>query len=866
MTSSLTTHETANEITQAETDPTESDILDTIFVTYDTRVTRKEASAGLRQLSWIIQEIQSSDRLKQAVTTIRETEADARADLKKKLLPYFTFLRFRNNVRKAENFQEVQFIILDVDHISDRLERVKGLIRSDAQVFMSFTSPSGDGLKIVFRLESPVADAQVYETVYQSARQMIKDRYGVETDNISDVARACFLSYDPEIHVNIKAIPLPVSASSTAPKTQSSAPTGDDLMSALQGTEPGGRTAAMTKLIGVYIDRGFTRDVAVEHIRMWNTRNDPPHSDEKLVSTVHDMYGRYDKRQKMLPVQFRASDNCYFKQSRATHGPADVQVSTFIVEPEELLVLPDNDSLICTVHSSLGNAYTGITIESSDWHNKQKLLKAIGHSDCVWVGSDNDLQALCAYIASIVPKRKIGVRVIGLHDGTWVSDGLNITSSGISYAPDIIPYDKGTGAFCRKIAFAHLPDAEYKELVRRFYADICGINRPTVIFPLIGWLFASPMKEAVRKHLGSFPSALIHGGQGSGKTSTAKMFMRLFGYKNPVPNKCDMKPFPMLKNLSSTNGIPQFYDEFKQSDMKTESVDSLMRYIREIYDGEMELKGREDQTTVEYELLAPIAVLGEWNINQPAIRERALMIRFDDSVKKQKQIRDCFASLLTLSLEGFMPRYIQFCLQQDIPGILRLSVRYLEEHFSGRIVAPRILNNLAVMLLGLVLFQDYAQSCGLSMPRIEPESILDHQLQEISGTQTGMVRSSVDQLIEELGFMWQKNEKQLTYTTSWWTTATIDDSAAIAIRFNKVFPEFKEYAQRTRYEGDLLDKESYLRLFRECDYVIHTSHPVSFDGVKQRCLCFGILKALEAGIDLEGFGVTDSYGMVTERV
>ena len=84
-----------------------------------------------------------------------------------------------------------------------------------------------------------------------------------------------------------------------------------------------------------------------------------------------------------------------------------------------------------------------------------------------------------------------------------------------------------------------------------------------------------------------------------------------------------MRPFPMLKNLSSTNGIPQFYDEFKQSDMKDDAIESLLRYIREIYDGEMEQKGREDQTTIDYELLAPMAVMGEWNISQPAIRERS---------------------------------------------------------------------------------------------------------------------------------------------------------------------------------------------------------------------------------------------------
>jgi len=321
------------------------------------------------------------------------------------------------------------------------------------------------------------------------------------------------------------------------------------------------------------------------------------------------------------------------------------------MKPKELLVLEDNDCLVCDVRSSQGYEYKDILIESGDWHSKQKLLKAIGHQDCVCVGSDNDLQALCAYVNLQVPLRKQGTKVIGLHDGIWVVEWMNISCRGISTEPSIVPYDKGSGAFYHKIGYDALPENETNSLVKSFYQDIMNINEKKVILPLIGWTFATPVKEIIREQLGSFPSLLVHGGQGSGKTSTAKMIMRLVGYKNPVPNKCDMRPFPMLKNLSSTNGIPQFYDEFKQSDMRDDAVESLLRYIREIYDGEMEQKGREDQTTIDYELLTPMAVMGEWNISQPAIRERSLMIRFSDSVKKKKEMREAFQRLWDLPLE-----------------------------------------------------------------------------------------------------------------------------------------------------------------------------------------------------------------------
>jgi hypothetical protein len=873
MTSDEDVRETEMSVTAPPNDQASPGTFDSILVTYDTRVDKKNSKARLVPLSFIVEQIRSSEDLQKKVAVIRsEPSLDNRRELKAKLLPYFTFLHFENGIRKSKFFKCVHFILMDLDHILEKLDILWEQMRHDPEIFMCFLSPSGDGLKVVFALDRVITSEEDYKKTYQKFRALVKERYGIETDDIKDVARACFLSYDPDIYVNESAVLLSPEPQASLPVVQEKVKAGDSIMKALQGTTPGGRTANMTKVIGMYINKGFDREFTLDFIRTWNLKNDPPHADEKLINTVNDMFDRYDDASKKLPMKFVERNDCYYKKSSVKNEAVDIMVASFVIRPKELLVLEDNDCLVCDIKSSQGYDYAGIQLETTDWHSKQKLLKAIGHQDCVWVGSDNDLQALCAYISSRVPVRKAGTKVVGLYKNMWVSEGLNITGEGISHEPSVIPYEKGNGAFYHKISYANLPDPEHQELVRSLYVDILQINEREVMLPLLGWFFATPVKEIVRSNIGAFPSILIHGGQGSGKTSTAKMLMRLAGYKNPVPNKCDMKPFPMLKNLSATNGIPQFYDEFKASDLKDEVVDSLLRYIREIYDGELEQKGREDQTTVEYELLAPMAVLGEWNINQPAIRERVLMIRFADSVKKNKEMREAFTRILSLPLEGFMPRYIQFCLTQDINGTLSSARKYVEAHFDSKSVAPRIVNNLAVMLLGLTLFQGYATHCGLPIAKIDPQEFLDDQLKEITGTDSGAVRSSVDQLIEELGIMWQKNEKQITsavpgYEPSvkqvpWWTRAEVNKRSSIAIRFNKVFPEFKEYAQRTKYEGDLLDKESYLKLFKECEYVLSPSHPVDFDGKKQRCLCIDVEKTQAAGIDLEGFGVTD----VTEQL
>ena len=840
---------------------TESGPLDTVQVSYASNICITKTS--LQSLRWVVENIRTSQELLLKVSTIRsETSLEKRQDLKKEFLPYFSTAIFDSGIRGNKTFKSIRYPVIDIDHVLDRLEEIRSRVRQDDEVFISFLSPSGDGLKLIFALDRVITDEGQYKVFYEHLRQRVNKRYGVKTDKTDDPARACFLSYDPALYINEKCMAISVEFLKDVSQEK---PGKRSFKERLSAQEPGDRTPTLASQVGTWIKRGTPRDEALEMCQLWNQKNTTPLTEEKVKNTVNDMYDRYDTTSRRLPAQFFKRNDCYYKKIENKDKIFDVMVTSFVMEPKELLVLEGNDCLVCDIRSSQGYEYPGVLIESADWHSKQKLLKAIGHQDCVCVGSDNDLQALCAYVNVQVPVRKQGTRVIGLHNDTWIVEGMNINCSGISTEPSIVPYDKGSGAFYRKIGYKILSPNEIQSLVSGFYKDILNMNEQKVALPFIGWIFATPLKEIIRRQLGSFPSILVHGGQGSGKSSTSRLFMRLVGYRNAVPNKCDMRPFPMLKNLSSTNGIPQFYDEFKQSDMKEDAVDSLLRYIREIYDGEMEQKGREDQTTVDYELLAPMAVMGEWNISQPAIRERSLMVRFSDSIKKNSEMREAYRRLWDLPLEGFMPGYIQFSLAQDVRGMLEQSRQYIEQCFETKTVAPRIVNNLAVMLLGLRLFQEYAVQCGLEMPAVDPSKLLKDQLGEITGTDSGMVRSSVDQLIEELGIMWQKNEKQIVSNlpgfepsvkqTAWWKTATVDKVEVIAIRFNKVFPEFKEYAQRTHYEGDLLDKESYLKLFKECQYILEINHPVNFDGTRQRSLCINTQKAKAAGIDLEGFGV-----------
>ena len=134
--------------------------------------------------------------------------------------------------------------------------------------------------------------------------------------------------------------------------------------------------------------------------------------------------------------------------------------------------------------------------------------------------------------------------------------------------------------------------------------------------------------------------------------------------------------------------------------------------------------------------------------------------------------------------------YIEFCLNQDIDELVDTARKIVIDHFNNIDVAPRIINNLTTMLVGLLLFQRYAEHNGINVEKPDYASMLDSQLENITGSKTGYVKSAVDQLIEELGIMAINGE--ISNDNDY----RIIDNKYLAIAFNKIFPKFKEYARK----------------------------------------------------------------------
>lgn len=152
------------------------------------------------------------DRIRQ-LRAVRAMDEKQYRELKKGL-PYFVCGLFHPAVRRRENFAEIRHFLLDLDHLSQAelpieplAQRMSGL----PELEMCFTSPGGDGLKLMFRLSEGCRDAAMFSAFYKVFSRRFAEQYQLQQVidyATSDVSRACFVSSDPEAFYNPEATPI----------------------------------------------------------------------------------------------------------------------------------------------------------------------------------------------------------------------------------------------------------------------------------------------------------------------------------------------------------------------------------------------------------------------------------------------------------------------------------------------------------------------------------------------------------------------------------------------------------------------------------------------------------------------------------
>ncbi|MDI1316904.1 VapE domain-containing protein [Flavobacterium sp.] len=157
-----------------------------------------------KTISTILEEIKTG-KYKPGIIYLRKSLAEKKEEAynkAKKSLPAFTPSGKFVGGRKLEFLTEYsKFIILDIDKLSAAdLQNAKHLANQSEFTFASFISPSGNGLKILVKIETPKADHKEtflkVQAHYESILKLEIDKSG------KDLTRLCFYSWDENLYLN----------------------------------------------------------------------------------------------------------------------------------------------------------------------------------------------------------------------------------------------------------------------------------------------------------------------------------------------------------------------------------------------------------------------------------------------------------------------------------------------------------------------------------------------------------------------------------------------------------------------------------------------------------------------------------------
>ncbi|MBF0196854.1 MAG: hypothetical protein HQL32_04055 [Planctomycetes bacterium] len=154
----------------------------------------------------------------EAVDQIRaEANKEKRRELKVKRLPYFVpagvfSVRNKHNLEKSSGA-----VTMDIDDISIKVaERIKKAESKKPETLAAFISPSG-GLKLLIMVTPNDLTSESYLERWEAVRLRFESEYDISVDaSGKDPARACFVSYDPEVYYNPNAVPWSIPPKSLA--------------------------------------------------------------------------------------------------------------------------------------------------------------------------------------------------------------------------------------------------------------------------------------------------------------------------------------------------------------------------------------------------------------------------------------------------------------------------------------------------------------------------------------------------------------------------------------------------------------------------------------------------------------------------
>jgi len=530
----------------------------------------------------------------------------------------------------------------------------------------------------------------------------------------------------------------------------------------------------------------------------------------------------------------------------------DKVISSFVIRVKERILLDGMEALKVDFVTS-NKIYSDVAIPRKAWNSRKDFLDALPFVDLQFLGMDTCVQEVLALVARQPVETKKGTPILGYHPDIWITGAHGIDKDGWVENPPIsyLPYGGKPSGLEEKIGYMNLSGEPYESLVQAIAQYLPKVNSSANMVLAIGWFMSCPWKPQILAHLGHFPILQAWGTRGSGKSTLLHLLGRLSGLAGRELFSCTDTDFTTLRLLSSTSSVPVIMDEYKPYDMKNGRTQSLARFLRKVYDGSVERRGRPDLSVVSYKLSAPVAIGGEVAFSEAALLERIVPICLTPGdIRNNPDAQDALHELSKLPLEAFIVPYIQWMYNADFTQAWAQADAEVSHILGSHSIPPRVRDNMAVAVFGWQRFVAFCCEQGAQVDEsITIEPAISYMVEELLGF-GNETKNAVDQLLEELATMAEveKIDRKLFNRRD----------NILAIRLRACVTEFRKYARETQSSTEVLDIKAYLQQLRELSamdnsYVISSGKNHWMDGKTRRATIIDIEKATAAGIDLSGF-------------
>jgi hypothetical protein len=173
--------------------------VDTVPRDYDARTVIEAIRTGGKELRGRVELIRETLQRELAIHGDAKRAKVAAAEIKKQLPAVLWSGQFSQRAND-KLVAHSGLLCADLDSLNGELSAVREKLSDSPHLWTLFKSPSGDGLKAVFRVP---ADQAKHAGSFRAVEQHVNQLTGVQIDQAcKDVARLCFLSYDPGIYHN----------------------------------------------------------------------------------------------------------------------------------------------------------------------------------------------------------------------------------------------------------------------------------------------------------------------------------------------------------------------------------------------------------------------------------------------------------------------------------------------------------------------------------------------------------------------------------------------------------------------------------------------------------------------------------------